>query len=39
MVALCGDPLTTAMEAGGPTVFVRAKLAVGARPATLAVTV
>jgi hypothetical protein len=38
MVAVCGDPLAMVIEAGAPTVFIRAKLAVGTRPVALAVT-
>jgi hypothetical protein len=39
IVALCGVPPVAAMLAGGAVVFVRLKLAVVARPETLAVTV
>ena len=38
MVALCGVPRLAVTLAGGPARFVKLKLAVGARPATLAIT-
>lgn len=39
IVALCGVPLVAVMEAAGPAVFVREKLAGAATPEAVAVTV